>query len=269
VELTLGIVLRGMVSVLVWASVRAGARRRCALLTRRGLQRQRLLGGRIAMLVLWSAAVVHAQQKPANKPSEPLPHRPVTRIGLVVHAVYDKGQPVVSAAWLRPRVAHANRLFGPIGVEFIVREAGAEDAAFADLRTRDQRDALGRGKTPPGAIHVFVVRRLADVDAPGEVIRGVHWRDRSRSGERWIILSSIAPKLVLAHELGHYFGLPHSKDGRSLMNKQKGGGRPPWSSRTFVESEYQTLALQRDQMLATGWLRPVTAQDDAPRPATP
>lgn len=176
-------------------------------------------------------------------------------VELVVHVVHEGSQPVVSAPWLAERIEQANRLFEPVGVSFLLRQTLPEAAAFADLRSRRQRDEIGRDKTPQGAIHLFVVRRLADVDVPGAVIRGVHWRERSASGARWIILSSIAPELVLAHELGHYFGLPHSTNGLSIMNKQKGGGRPPWSSRTFLEEEHQRMQRERDQMLESGWLR--------------
>lgn len=185
-----------------------------------------------------------------------------TCLGLVVHMVHEGSAPVVTPAWLASRIADANRLFSPVGVEFTIQEKRKELPRFANIQSRSQRDALGHNelgkkKTSPGAIHLFVVRRLADVDIANTVIRGVHWRDQDRSGARWIILSSIAPPLVLAHELGHYFGLPHSKDGRSIMNKQKGGGRPAWSSRTFLKPEHQAMRLQRDKMLRSRWLLPI------------
>ena len=64
-----------------------------------------------------------------------------------------------------------------------------------------------------GAINLFIVDRLDDIDIPGEQIRGVHWRDpKARTRKRWIFLSRIAGAMVLAHELGHYFSLPHSKE---------------------------------------------------------
>lgn len=180
-----------------------------------------------------------------------------TCLGLVVHMVFERGQPVVDPAWLAGQVEDANALFSPIAVGFAVVDLQFESAQWAELETRGDRDRVGRGKLREGAIDVFVVRKLADVDLVGEQIRGVHWRDRANTAQRWVILSSLASSRVLAHELGHFFGLPHSPNGRSIMNKQTGGGRPPWQTRTFTAAELATMASGRDRMRADGTLRSV------------
>ena len=64
---------------------------------------------------------------------------------------------------------------------------------------------------------------------------------KDRKGKRWIILSRIARAKVLAHELGHYFDLPHSKYPESIMNK-KPRKTPPMAKRGFVPAEYSIMA---------------------------
>ena len=73
-----------------------------------------------------------------------------------------------------------------------------------------------------------------------------------------MILSSIASSMVLAHELGHFFGLPHTKHPKSIMNKSP-HMNPPWHLRTFPEEEQAIMARRRDEMLEDGTLRAVKA----------
>jgi Matrixin len=176
-----------------------------------------------------------------------------TCVPLALHIVEEGGQDVQTPQWLAEQVREADRLFAPIGVGFVVASAKLVDASFADVQTRLDRDRLGRDEHSRGVVHVFVVRRLADVDVEGEVIRGVHWRDRAETSRRWIILSSIAGPMVLAHELGHFFGLPHTTHRESIMNKSPHMD-PPWPLRTFPKQEQAIMARRRDEMLADGTL---------------
>lgn len=171
---------------------------------------------------------------------------------IVAHVVVD-GDPVQTPVWFAEQVAQANRLFAEIDVAFEVREVREEAAEHARIDSRSQRDHLGRGAHDPGVVHVWVVRRLADVDIEGEEIRGVHWRDRADATRRFIILSSIAGDRTLAHELGHFFGLPHSTYPESIMNKSPRDD-PPWELRGFVAQEYKRMRGRRDAMLADGTL---------------
>lgn len=173
---------------------------------------------------------------------------------LAVHVVEEEGADVQTPQWFAAQVREANRLFAPIGVGFTVGSVAPVDAAFADVATRLDRDRLGRDEHSLGVIHVFVVRRLADVDVEGSVIRGVHWRDRADTSRRWIILSSIASSMVLAHEAGHFFGLPHSRYRTSIMNKSPHMD-PPWPQRTFVDEELAIMGRRRDEMVADGTLK--------------
>ena len=177
-----------------------------------------------------------------------------TCVGLHVHPVVEDGAPVQTPDWFHRQVAHANLLFAAIGVGFEVEQVSPAPAEHADCQTREHRDLLGRKAHTRKVIHVFVVRQLHDVDVPGEVIRGVHWRDRADTQRRWVILSSIASQPVLAHELGHFFGLPHSKYAVSIMNKKPAEGRPEWFDRVFHEDELAIMGRRRDEMLADGTL---------------
>ena len=172
---------------------------------------------------------------------------------IALHVVVEEGQDVQTPQWFAAQVREANRLFAPVGVGFTVGSVETVEAEFADVQTRLQRDMLGRREHSLGVVHVFVVRQLADVDVEGEVIRGVHWRDRAETSRRWIILSSIASSMVLAHEAGHFFGLPHSKYRISIMNKSPHRD-PPWSERVFHEEELVIMAGRRDEMVGDGTL---------------
>lgn len=175
--------------------------------------------------------------------------------GVHAHVVVRDGDaPVVTPRWFAEQVRQANRLFAEIGVGFTVVAIEPVAADFAEVVTRDDRDRLGRAAFSRGVVHVYAVESLADVDIPGGFIRGVHWRDRADTSRRWIILSSLGSSLVLAHELGHFFGLPHSTHAISIMNKVPALGRPAWSELTFHPKEYAKMAGRRDRMLEDGAL---------------
>lgn len=178
-------------------------------------------------------------------------------IGLAVHVVTSdgtrEGEPVQTPLWLHDQIAHANRLFAVISVGFEVASSDTLAAELGDVQTRSDRDQLGRQIFSTGVVHVFVVKRLADVDIAGEVIRGVHWRYRPDVTKRWVILSSISSFTVMAHELGHFFGLPHSTYQVSIMNK-----RPrdlPWPDRVFAKPEVEITRRRTSEMLTDGSLK--------------
>lgn len=185
--------------------------------------------------------------------------------GVHLHMVVTPEGAAQDVAWVRAQVEEADRHFALIDTSFEIVAADAVPASELEIDDRDERDALGHDRFTRGVVHVFVVGRLADVDIAGNEIRGVHWRERADRTHRWIILSRIAGSLVLSHELGHFFGLPHSTYDISLMNKAV-RLTAMVSELTFAEPEVARMRKHRDRMLASKMLL-ARAPALAPTPA--
>lgn len=175
-------------------------------------------------------------------------------IGLEVFVTIEDGAPVQTPEWLAGEIAHANELFAAVDLTFEVHGVRFVDDAWAHVHSRSDRDALGERTREPGVAHVFLVRQLDDVDIEGNLLYGVHWRQRGDRSKRWVILSARdGSSTVLAHELGHYFGLPHSTYEESIMNKAPRLS-PSWPERVFAKPEQARMRAHRDRMLREGFL---------------
>lgn len=158
----------------------------------------------------------------------PAPAQAVERtFGLAVHVAEPGGVAVRDDAWIQEQLAAAEALFGAVGVHFRWIERRRGPTAQEHLATRSDRDALGAALAP-GVINVFVVGSLRDVDEPpsasGPRMRmGVCWT-QTVTRRRYIALSAIAKPTVLAHELGHFFGNPHTTDQDNLMSYSRSSG---------------------------------------------
>lgn len=158
----------------------------------------------------------------------------------------------IDDAFIETQLATMNQHFAAIEVRFVIGKREALEGVDPHVATRSDRDRIGRKRIDRGMIPVFLVERLDNVDEEGQ-IRGVHWRDRNNRKRRWVIVSKIAPAYVLAHEMGHYFGLPHSDYPISIMNKSW-REEPPAEQRTFAEPELKKMkgrvkaALRRGQL---------------------
>jgi hypothetical protein len=133
-------------------------------------------------------------------------------------------QVVQPGDWIEAHVQAAAALLAPHRIRLTsVTETFAPSRCQA--LTRADRDAFAAEVTMDGDITVLVVPRVRDLDLPTYDLKGVHWRAR---GRRWIFLTAGARPPVLAHELAHYFGLPHDPDGGNLMTP--GPSSPAWRS---------------------------------------
>jgi hypothetical protein len=171
----------------------------------------------------------------------------------------DEGRPVVDAAWLDAQIDAMNRLYGPLGIRIAPgapARARALPARFARVMTRDDRDALA-GERRPHVVNVFLTGALGDVDEPGRMRRGVHWRSRADSQVRYVILSAIAMPGVLAHEMGHYFGLFHTAIVDNLMSYERTGGDV-----SITASQGRTIQAAAREVFRTGELRGITEHQE-------
>lgn len=150
-----------------------------------------------------------------------------------------EGRPLCQPPWLEAQWAEVTRLFAPVGVALELRPTRPLPGAHPEVESREDRDAFAAA-LEPNAINVFVIASLADVDEPGRMRKGVHWRPAAHVDRHYVLIIATAPRGVLAHELGHFFGLPHAGARDNLMS--------------YSRSEGGTLFLDRGQQarLLTG-----------------
>jgi Matrixin len=174
--------------------------------------------------------------------------------GVVLHVVLKDGAAIQTPEWVAAQFEHANLLFAPISVGFYLKEVAPLSSDKAEIVTRSDRNALGKKRFSRGVVHLFLVEKLADVDEVGKWLNGVHWRDQGNRERRWVILASTAWALTLAHELGHFFGLPHSTYEESIMNKTPRETPAP-EDRIFAEKETVIMKSQTKTMVKSKMLK--------------
>ncbi len=154
--------------------------------------------------------------------------------GLRVHiARSDAGEMVVAPAWIAAQLAMANKQFEPLETSFQVVGIDFLPGDATRIDDRPERNALARQVKGP-AIDVFFTGYLADVDKADSFAYGVTWRTKDE--RKYIIISGMGRDRTLAHELGHFFGLPHSTYAISIMNKAARDDPPP-ENRRFADEE--------------------------------
>jgi hypothetical protein len=141
---------------------------------------------------------------------------------VAVAAVNDaNGERVVDDAWIDSQWAAVDRLYGPLGIRFERRWVEPLPETSARLETKEDRDVLG-DYFVKGAINVFFVKSLLDIDEIGRIRMGVCWR--APGNKRFVAVASNAKPTVLAHELGHFLGNGHSKVVDNVMSYDRTGG---------------------------------------------
>ena len=170
-------------------------------------------------------------------------------IGLQLHVTARDTGLIAEPTWLAGQLAAANQHFAPLDVGFTVVGIDTLPAGVEHVATRRDRDQIAAGRLTGAVLHVFIVGQLDDVDRPGQIIRGVTWHLRP-DGHKYVVLSTVAPERVLAHELGHVFGLPHSRYAVSIMNKTE-RAQPPIAERTFADEEIAAMRPNLVRLLRT------------------
>jgi len=188
-----------------------------------------------------------------------------TGVPLTLH-VERGSRAVADDAWIAAQVQRAVAAYAPAKITFAIKRAVDLTLTTDGIERTDQRHALAGHATPDGTIHVFVVRRLANKDRKGGWIGGVHWRyvgaRRRWRGRRYIIVSrSGALPDTLAHELGHWFGLGHTRAADNLMCSP---GRGPAAKLDRRQLGRVRLRLRR--ALRRRALRPGASSSAVPRP---
>lgn len=169
-----------------------------------------------------------------------------TCIGLRLHVPVTDAGPIAGAEWIDRQLANANHHFEKLGVAFQI--VGVEPLSADADRVEDREERKSFGSLINGkVIDVFVTGYLDDIDRPGEMVYGVTWW--TTGDRKFIILSTQAWERTLAHELGHVFGLQHSKYAISIMNKRF-REKPPLDERTFHKDEYAKMKPRIRQLLA-------------------
>jgi hypothetical protein len=148
------------------------------------------------------------------------------RVALCPIAGADGGAPApaVTDAWLDQHLAAANALLGAHDIQLRATR-DLFTPARCEALTAAERDGFAPDVEPYARVTVLVVPRVRDLDVPTYDLKGVHWR---AAGKRWLFLTARARPPTLAHELGHYFGLPHDPSGGNLMTP--GPSSPLWRS---------------------------------------
>ncbi|MGD0524432.1 MAG: hypothetical protein ABSE49_04785 [Polyangiaceae bacterium] len=197
----------------------------------------------VGIALPWMASVVAGLLAQAVAPTG-------TTFTLRVSVVADgEGKAIARPEWLAAELDAAQALFAPFGVRFAKTDGALLDARLAHVETRADRDAFG-ARVAPHVVDVFVVDSLRDVDDASQMRRGVHWH--APSGAHYLLLVATAPTSVLAHELGHYFGNPHSHVADNVMSYERTGAP------VFFDAEQgRRIAAKARAYVQSGELLPV------------
>ncbi|MBN1959807.1 MAG: hypothetical protein JW841_02570 [Deltaproteobacteria bacterium] len=156
-----------------------------------------------------------AQEKQNN------PIKTEITIPICLHITGEDAQPIKE--YYDKAIVKAQTFFITTTAVFSLRYIHYNEPSVQFVQSADERDALAKYVNEDDCVHVFLVPRLFDLDHKDTDIAGRHWqylgREKKYQKRRYII---VAPQSftvdVLAHELGHFFGLKgHHKSPKNLM----------------------------------------------------
>jgi hypothetical protein len=143
--------------------------------------------------------------------------------------VADCGGPTRPAGWVTEQVEAARAVLAPHGIALTVDQVSFAPP-ICEVLTEADRDRFAAAVPDERVVTVLVLPRVRDLAVTTYDLMGVHWRG---GGRRWIFLTARARPPVLAHELCHFFGLPHDPAGGNLMAPGPSSPRRP-STRPFA-----------------------------------
>ena len=211
---------------------------------------------RLALVLL--AGTAHAQAPELSSVVATAPACDAARatcIGLRFHVPVTDAGPIAAPDWVERQLAAANKHFEPLDVAFQI--VGVEPMPASADRVEDAAERRSFAPLIKGrVIDVFVTGYLDDIDKPDAMIYGVTWW--TTGDRKFIILSTQGWERTLAHELGHVFGLPHSKYAVSIMNKTP-REEPPPEERTFHQAEVKKMKGRLRELLKAKTLQNLRA----------
>jgi hypothetical protein len=199
---------------------------------------------RALLILLLVASAAHADPADLVKDLPACDKDRAHCFGIQLHVTPD----LFDAAFIAEQLEAANRHFARLGVAFQIVGADALPASGAHIATRGERDELSIDRLKGTVIHVFLIGKLDDIDEPGSIAHGVTWHRRN-DDHKYILVSNNSKPRTLAHELGHFFGLPHSTYAISIMNKTT-RTEPPTEKRTFADEEIAAMRPKLKQLVA-------------------
>ena len=195
---------------------------------------------RALVVLMLATGAAHADELAAIEKAAPTCAKERTHcFGIHLHIAANDSGLVTTVDWMTKQLAGANRHFTRLDVGFQLTGIDQLPATAMHVETRADRNALAAERLGGKQIHVFIVGQLDDVDQEGAIAYGVTWR-RPNDPRKFIIVSAQALERTLAHELGHFFGLPHSEYAISIMNKAD-RKEPPVEERTFADEEIAAM----------------------------
>jgi len=190
-------------------------------------------------------------------------------IPVTVHMLSDDEGAAAGAEEVDRWLTKASELMADAGVTFRAASLKTETMDSAIVPSVAVRNQLVSRAKFDGTIHLYVARKVSDIDKEGGWIAGVHWRywgsKKSMKGQHCVILSASACGVeTLAHEFGHFFGEPHTKAPDNIMCSP---GRR--AGATFSAAQITRIKADLAARLRSGELRSSPAEKTDPTQPKP